>query len=261
MTAATMTTNELTRYVEHVWNLPISLALRGRHASDAEGHRAWHALMAELRDVDLTFSTYREDSTVSRLSRGELSVEECPDEVREIIRLGERAEEESDGSFSIWRPAGDGTLTFDPTGVVKGWAVERAARHLHALDDTDFCLSAGGDIVCRTLDTATAPWRVGIEDPHDSSRIVAVIPIRTGGVATSGAAHRGEHVVDARTNRPPAGIASVTVITDSLMWADIDATAAYARGTDAARWLRTRAGRAGLVVWADGSTEIIDPNG
>nr|WP_233495635.1 FAD:protein FMN transferase [Geodermatophilus sp. TF02-6] len=119
---------------------------------------------------------------------------------------------------------------------------------------TDFCLSAGGDLVCRTLDPAGPPWLVGIEDPADLGRLLATVPVRTGAVATSGGAHRGQHVVDARTGRPPSEVASVTVVTASLTDADVDATAAYAQGPDAAAWLRTRPGRTALVVWSDGST-------
>ncbi|MFL6187812.1 MAG: FAD:protein FMN transferase [Actinomycetes bacterium] len=141
---------------------------------------------------------------------------------------------------------------------MKGWAVERAADHLRALEATDFCLSAGGDMICRTLDRDAPPWRIGIEDPHHTGRLVAVAPVHTGAVATSGTAHRGDHLVDARTGRPPAGVASVTVVAASLTWADIDATAAYAHGRDAARWLRTRPGRSGLVVWSDGSTTLVE---
>ena len=146
----------------------------------------------------------------------------------------------------------------DPTGVVKGWAVERAADHLRALEATDFCLSAGGDLVCRTLDAGAPPWRIGVEHPLDPARLIAVVPVSTGAVATSGTVHRGDHLVDARTGRPPAGVASVTVVAASLTWADIDATAAYAHGRDAARWLRTRPGRSGLVVWADASTTLVE---
>jgi FAD:protein FMN transferase len=138
--------------------------------------------------------------------------------------------------------------------VVKGWAVERAAAALRELPDTDFCLSAGGDLACRTLDPDGRGWRIGIEDPHDPRRVVAVVPVLTGAVATSGAAHRGRHVVDGRTGRAPVGVASVTVVAARLTDADIDATAAYALGADAPRWLSGRPGRTGLVVWADGST-------
>ena len=147
----------------------------------------------------------------------------------------------------------------DPTGVVKGWAVERAAATLRALPGTDFCLSAGGDLTCRTLNPAGPPWQIGIEDPAEPDRILAVVPLHTGALATSGTAHRGQHLLDARTGRPPAEIAQVTVIAKSLTWADIDATAAYALGRNAANWLRSRPGRTGLIVWNDGSTTTVRP--
>nr|WP_167108514.1 FAD:protein FMN transferase [Amycolatopsis granulosa] len=231
--------------------MPISLALRGRHTRDAAARDAWAAVIAELRAVDAVFSTYRPESVISRLGRGEIGVADCPPEVAEVLALGERAERESGGAFAIRRPG------LDPSGVVKGWAAERAAEHLRALPATDFCLSAGGDIVCRTLDPGGPPWRIGIENPADPSRVLAVVPVCTGGVATSGTVHRGAHLVDGRTGRPPVDVASVTVVAESLTWADIDATAAFALGPAAAGWLATRPGRRGLVVWATGATTVI----
>ncbi len=242
------------RFVEHVMGMPISLALRGRHAADDVGRAAWAEAMATLHDVDRVFSTYRADSYVSRLDRGELLLRDCPLEMAEVLALGARAERESYGAFRTRLPGPDGRERLDPSGVVKGWAVERAARALRALADTDFALSAGGDMVVRTLDPASPPWRVGIEDPHSPDRVLAVLPVRTGAVATSGTAHRGAHLVDGRTGLAPRGVASVTVVAASLTWADIDATAAYALGAGAADWLRSRAGRTALVVWADGTT-------
>jgi thiamine biosynthesis lipoprotein len=239
--------------------MPISLALRGRHRDDRAARAAWAEVMAVLRDVDRVFSTYRADSAVTRLRRGEIGVEDCPPEVVEVVELGAAAERESGGAFSIRLPGGDGSLRLDPSGVVKGWAVERAAASLRVLPETDFCLSAGGDLTCRTLDPDAAPWRIGVEDPADPRRILAVLPVCTGAVATSGTAHRGHHLVDARTGRPPSGVASVTVVAGSLTWADIDATAAYAHGRAAARWLETRPGRSGLVVWEDGTTTPVEP--
>jgi thiamine biosynthesis lipoprotein len=247
------------RYVEHVMGMPISLALRGRHTDDGAARAAWGETMTVLHEVDRVFSTYRPESFVSRLGRGEIGLEDCPPEVVEVIELGAAAERESGGAFSIRLPDPHGTRLLDPSGVVKGWAAERAAEPLRALPDTDFCLSAGGDMVCRTLDPASPPWRIGIEDPADPTRVLAVVPVFTGAVATSGTAHRGEHLVDARTGRTPTGVASVTVVAASLTWADIDATAAYAHGEGAARWLETRPGRSGLVVWADGTTATVQP--
>jgi thiamine biosynthesis lipoprotein len=244
------------RYVEQVMGMPISLALRGRHATDRRALAAWAEVLEVLREVDRVFSTYRADSAVSRLGRGELALADCPPEVAEVLALGAAAEEASGGAFAVRRAGPGGAVVLDPSGVVKGWAAERAAAALRALPDTDFCLSAGGDLLCRTLDPGAPPWRIGIEDPHDPSRLLAVVPVHTGAVATSGTAHRGAHLVDARTGRRPLGVASVTVVAASLTDADIDATAAYAQGTDAARWLAGRPGRAGLVIWADGSTTV-----
>ncbi len=244
----------LHRHVDHVMGMPISLALRGRHADDRFGRAAWAEAMAALRDVDRVFSTYRPDSFVSRLAREEITLADCPPEVAEVLTLGARAERESGGAFRVRLPAPDGQLRLDPSGVVKGWAVERAAHSLRLLEDTDFSLAAGGDLVCRTLDADSGPWQVGIEDPHHPDRLIAVVPVHTGAVATSGTAHRGAHLVDGRTGQAPVGLASVTVVAASLTLADIDATAAYALGPEAAEWLETRPGRTGLVVWADGTT-------
>ncbi len=111
----------LVRHVEHVMGMPISVALRGRHADDEVGRRAWDAVMESLRWSDGVFSTYKADSFVSRLGRGEVHVSEGPPEVAEVLAIGRAAEVASDGAFSIWRPG------LDPSGVVKGWAVQRAA--------------------------------------------------------------------------------------------------------------------------------------
>ena len=245
------------RRVEHLMGMPISLALRGRHAVGPRADEAWDAAIATLRDVDRVFSTYRADSFVSRLDRDEVTLDEGPVEVAEVLALGELARVQSHGAFDIRRPGPDGVPLLDPSGVVKGWAVDRAVRPLLALDDTDVCLSAGGDLVARARQ-GSAPWRVGVEDPADPTRVLAVVPLRRGAVASSGTTHRGQHLVDARTGRPPRGVASVTVVADTLTWADLDATAAYALGPEAAAWLRSR-GRTGLVVWADGRREVVAP--
>jgi thiamine biosynthesis lipoprotein len=248
---------EVRRYVERVMGMPISLALRGRHAETGTGRQAWRAVIDQLREVDRVFSTYREDSIIRRLDRGELTLAACPAEVAEVFELGREAEERSRGAFSIYLPIDGEHRRLDPSGVVKGWAAERASRFLAALDDTDFCLSAGGDIVCHTAEDR-APWQIGVEHPHHPATVIAVVPVRSGAVATSGATHRGQHIVDPRTGQPPSGVASVTVIAASLTWADIDATAACAQGLDAAVWLQSRPIRSALIVWADGTTTVID---
>lgn len=247
---------DVVRRVEHVMGMPISLALRGRLAHTVEAEDAWQAALAELRWVDAVFSTWRAGSQVSRLGRGELAVEDCDPAVAEVLALGEAARASSGGAFDIWLPDADGVRRLDPSGVVKGWAVDRAVVLLLALDGTDVCLSAGGDMVCHVADPDGEPWSIGIEDPRDPSRLVATVPVHRGAVATSGSAHRGEHVVDARSGGAATALASVTVVGADLTSVDVDATIALALGVDGPAWLRSRL-RTGLVVWADGRAETV----
>lgn len=249
-------TATLWRRVEQVMGMPLSIALRGRHAGDARGQAAWASVLEELREVDRVFSTYRSDSHVMRLGRGEITLGDCPPQMAEVLGLGEAARLESAGAFDVRRPDADGRIHLDPSGVVKGWAVQRAAALLDRLAETDYCLSAGGDMVCRVVDPDAPDWQIGIEDPRDPTRLVARIPVRDGGVATSGLHHRGAHIVDARTGGVPHGVASVTVVAEELTWADIDATAAFAQGDGALAWLQTRPRRTGIVVREDGTAEV-----
>lgn len=244
------------RYVEQVMGLPFSLALRGRHTGDAAARMAWAAVVADLREADRVFSTWRPDSWVSRLAREEVEVEECPPEVREVLALGNAAADASRGAFAVHRPDGRGGTVFDPSGVVKGWAAERAAWHLAGLPETDHCLSAGGDVLAWTADPAGRPWTIGVEDPDDPRRIIARVPLRRGAMATSGSAHRGAHVVDGRTGLPPVGVRQVTVVGESLTAVDIEATSAFALGREAADWLRAR-GRTGVIVDDEGRAQVV----
>lgn len=247
------------RFVEQVMGLPISLALRGRHAETPAAASAWAEVVSELRWVDRVFSTWRPDSAVCRVRRGELRISDCPPEVGEVVALGEQAEASSHGAFTVWLPDAEGVRRLEPSGVVKGWAVQRAARHL-ALARTDFCLSAGGDMVCSS---PGEPWRIGIEDPRSPQQLAAVVPLTTGGLATSGSAHRGAHVVDGRTGTPANGLVQVTVVAPTLVEADVAATTAFALGADAEPWLRGRIATGqiahALLIEPDGRRGVIGP--
>ncbi len=112
---------------------------------------------------------------------------------------------------------------------MKGWAVEGAARHLALSARTTFCINAGGDIVAGRGSQAgdARPWRIGIEDPRERSRIAATVDVTAGAVATSGTAARGAHITDPRTGQPVARAGSVTVTDPDLLWADVWATALF----------------------------------
>lgn len=246
------------RRAVEVMGTVVSLAVRGPVTDDALD-AAWAEAVAGLRRADEVFSTYRPDSAINRWGRGELALADAPPEVAEVLALAEDARVASDGAFDIAAVRSSYGGGPDPSGVVKGWAVARAAAVLEALPGIDHCLSAGGDLVARTRVPGAAPWRIGIEDPRDVARVLAVVPVGEGAVATSGTVHRGLHVLDPRTGRPATALRQVSVLAPDVVSADIEATTAFVLGADAAEWLAAR-GRTALLVDAAGATSWVRPS-
>ncbi|MDN5381389.1 MULTISPECIES: FAD:protein FMN transferase [Streptomyces] len=206
--------------------------------------------VAQLHRVDEVFSTYRDDSQISRLARGELTVEECDPEVAEVLALGAEAERTGEGWFSL-RYRGD----LDPTGIVKGWATERAARHIAAAGADGVSVNGGGDVQLLGSPGPQRPWRVGVSDPLRPGALAAVVSAAGAeelAVATSGTAERGAHVVDPRTGRSAVtDLVAVTVIAPRLTWADCWATTAFAMGSrEGLAWLESLPDVEGLLITA-----------
>jgi thiamine biosynthesis lipoprotein len=191
---------------------------------------ALHEAVAGLHRADEQFSTYRDDSEASRLARGELSLAECGPEMAEVLALGAAAERISGGWFSL-RHGG----RLDPTGIVKGWAAERAARRIAAAGVRGVSVNGGGDVQVLGSPGTRRPWRIGVSDPVRPGALTAVVSAadtRQLAVATSGTAERGAHIVDPRTGRPAeTDLVAVTVVAPRLVWADCWATAAFAMGS------------------------------
>lgn len=206
--------------------------------------------VAGLHRVDEVFSTYRENSEISRLGRGELTVPECAPEVAEVLALGEEASRLSDGWFST---SYEGRL--DPTGIVKGWAVEQAARRLTAAGASGVSVNGGGDVQLLGVPGPQRPWRVGVSDPLRPGGLAAVISAAGTSelaVATSGTAERGAHIVDPRTGKSAVtDLLAVTVVAPTVTWADCWATAAFAMGSRAGlRWLESLPDVEALLITA-----------
>ena len=132
--------------------------------------------------------------------------------------------------------------------------MQRACTSLStALPEHDVLVNAGGDIAVACGRSDTPPWRLGIEAPGESGRLLGTVELRSGGLATSGTAARGHHIVSPRTGAPAGDLATVSVAGPSLMWADVYATAAFARGPDCVGWLATLPDHTWLVVGLDGA--------
>ena len=156
-----------------------------------------------LHWVDRVFSPYRADSDVSLLARGEVTVDACAPEMAEVLAACAAVRDLSGGYFTA-APGGQ----FDPSGYVKGWAVERAAALLAGAGSADHVVNGGGDVQCaggRGRDGGREPWRIGIADPLRPGRLALVVGASDCAVATSGTAERGPHILDPHTGQPRPG--------------------------------------------------------
>jgi thiamine biosynthesis lipoprotein len=217
--------------VERVMGTVVSIDVRdpgpGSRTRDAV-EAAVEAAAAWLHEVDARFSPFRADSEIRRLDRGALTLDECHPDVRHVLRACEDLRRATGGAFDARGHRPDGGL--DPSGFVKGWAVDEAADLLTAAGARSFAINAGGDIVARGEPAPGRAWRVGIRDPADGRRIAAVLAVRNAAVATSGLYERGAHIRDARSRAVPGAYASITVLGPTLGRADAWATAAFALG-------------------------------
>jgi thiamine biosynthesis lipoprotein len=207
----------------------------------------WTAAIADvvgwLHRVDAVFSTYRPGSDLSRLQRRELRLADADPDVAVVLGLCAEVEAATGGHFSARR---NGRI--DPTGLVKGWAIEAASRRLREHGSGHHAVNGGGDIQLAGGSGPGRPWTVGISDPHDRGRILTTVSGRDFAVATSGTAERGAHLLDPFTGRPVTHLAAATVTGPALTRVDAYATAAFVLGRTALGWIDTVPGHAALLV-------------
>ena len=236
---------------EEQWGTVITVDVR-----DPVDEAVVDACFAWFRQVDDLFSTWRPDTEIMRIARGDLSVEHASSLVRDVLALSEQMRLESNGAFDISfggraqvapRP---GLAPLDPSGIVKGWAVARAGEILRAAGASCFFVNAGGDVVaCGSPVDSHSGWRVGIQHPWERDRVAAVLAVTDRAVATSGRYERGDHVFDPRSGLAAVDVASVTVVGPDLAVADAYATAAVVLGPEEGmQWLATRAGYEGMGI-------------
>ncbi len=233
------------RFLESVMGIPMSIDIPGDGDQSAAASDAFDA----LREADAVFSTYRDESEISRLNRGEVTVDDLSPLFTEVVELASRFERVSGGAFTLRDASG----AWDLNGIVKGWAAERAAQRLRGLGVENFCLNAGGDVIAAGESRDHGPWNVGIRSPDSAQQMIAVLSVRDMAVATSATYERGQHIVDGRTGRPPEGLSSVTVIAEDLTTADVLATTVFVLGPDGPAWAAERYDCSVLAVTESGT--------
>jgi thiamine biosynthesis lipoprotein len=149
----------------------------------------------------------------------------------------------------------------DLGGFAKGYAVYRGAAILRSLGIAHAVVTAGGD--SRILgDRRGRPWSIGIRDPRDERRMVAVLPLQDVSLSTSGDYERyfekdGErhhHLIDPKTGRSPVAIRSVTVVADDGLTSEALSKCVFVMGVrDGLELVESQPGVDAVVVDAAGT--------
>lgn len=230
-------------------------------ASEGALDEALRAASAHLHLADGIFSTWKPESPLSRLRRGEISIADMPPEFHEVLGLCEEARAQSRGWFDPWAMPGG----LDPTGLVKGWAGDKALAMLQsALVRTEGqgaraagMLNLGGDIATFGSPRGSERWRIGVRSPTDPGELACVIEVDAA-VATSGTYERGPILVDPFSGRRSSRAASATVTGPSLAICDALATGLAVAGEEGMEWFASLEGYEALLILEQGGILVTD---
>jgi thiamine biosynthesis lipoprotein len=210
---------------------------------------ALDAFFATLREIEARFSPFLPDSEISRIADSRLAEADATFDVRFVLAACDHLAETSGGAFDARHHRADGRL--DPSGFVKGWAIDEASHHLDDAGLRSYAINAGGDVLACGSPDGSRGWLVGIQHPWIRDRVAARLETRSGAVATSGLYERGDHIRDPRSGATPAELLSLTVVGPELTWSDAYATAAFAMGLEGLAWVERQPGYGAIAITAD----------
>jgi len=235
-------------HVEEVMGTMVSIAAYGELSSSAAVTEVMQEACRELHRLEAIFSTWKPESPMSRLRRGDMAWREAPAEVEDVLSRCAEAKLASNGWFDPWAMPGG----VDPTGMVKGWALEQAMNVLRQGGVTAAMINAGGDVATHGQPSPGERWRVGIRQPWRSQSLACIVEVSSA-IATSGTYERGAHLFDPFAGRPAARAASATVIGPDLAMADALATALAIGGDHVLRLVAALDGYEAYLIRKDGS--------
>jgi len=223
--------------------MPVSVRIIDSVADE----RLFQKVYDYFKYVDDTYSTYKKTSEISQINDG-LPKERWSGEMKDVLEMCEQTKTQTNGYFDIEH---DGKL--DPSGLVKGWAIQNAADIIAQEGSRNYYIDAGGDIQACGRNRKGEAWRIGIRNPFNRDEIIKTVAVSNKGVATSGTAVRGQHIYNPhKPNEPIPNIVSLTVIGPDIYNADRFATAAFAMGSAGIDFIETLPGCEAYLVNSEG---------
>lgn len=226
---------------EQIMGMPVTV-----QCPDGTNPVAIEGIFEFLKTVDDKYSPYKETSDVAKVNRGELVAADYDDELQTILNIAEQTKHETNGFFDVWH---DGA--FDPSGIVKGWAIAKAAQKMHEYTE-DFYIEIAGDIQVSGRSLSGEDWKIGVRNPFDRTQNISVVALHNKAIATSGTAIRGQHIYNPKSQTAlNDSLISLSVIATDIIDADRIATAAFAMGAEGIKFIEQLKGYEGYAVTKD----------
>lgn len=225
-----------------IMGMPSTINIVDKNATD----EAVNEVFSYFHFIDKKFSTYKKDSEISLINRGELRVEKASAQIKKILYLCEETKLKTNGYFDI-----NINGNIDPSGLVKGYAIWEGSNILRKKGYKNFYVEIAGDIEVLGKNEKGKKWRVGIQNPFNVNEIIKIVELKDKGIATSGTYQRGNHITNPKTGEESDEIASITVIGPNVYEADRFATAAFAMGEKGIEFIERLKGFEGYMVKKD----------
>lgn len=212
--------------------MPITVEIIDKSAEQ----NAINKVFEYFKYIDEKFSPFKTTSEITKINNQEIAEKNYSLDMKAVFLLSEKTKKETNGYFDI---AGNNGK-YNPSGLVKGWAIYNAAKLLKKLGFENFYVEAGGDIQVFGKNAENKFWKVGIENPFgkpasargfgEAREIIKIVYLKNNeGIATSGTYIRGNHIYNPKNrNEKLDEIVSISVIGPNVYEADRFATAVFA---------------------------------
>jgi thiamine biosynthesis lipoprotein len=223
-----------------IMGMPITVEISDSTASE----KNLDDIFSYFKYVDEKFSPFKITSELTKINDGIITENNYSEDMKEVFQLSQKTKEETGGYFNIINADGK----YNPSGLVKGWSIYKAAKILEKEGFQTFYVDAGGDIEARGK-----YWKVGIRNPFKREDVIKVLYIKDKGIATSGTYIRGEHIyIPPKKYKPATEIVSITVIGPNVYEADRFATATFAMGKNGINFIEKLSGFEGYAIDKNG---------
>lgn len=225
-----------------VMGMPSNIEIVDKNINEKD----FYKVFSYFNQIDEKFSTYKENSEISKINRNEIKEIKYSSEMKKILKLSKQTKNETNGYFNI-----NINGKIDPSGIVKGYAIYNGAKLLLDLGYKNFYVEIAGDIQVFGKNINNKNWKIGIENPFKKGEIIKVINLSDKGIATSGNYIRGKHIYNPKKKLAADEIMSLSVIGPNVYEADRFATAAFAMGKNGIKFIENLSGFEGYMVTKD----------